>query len=60
MADAKDKHILILGAGVTGLQTALSLLTSSSTSHYKVSIIAKHWPGDESIEYTRYVSHLTF
>ncbi|KAE9377713.1 nucleotide-binding domain-containing protein [Stipitochalara longipes BDJ] len=35
-------HIIIIGAGVTGLQTAISLLTSSSTSHFKITLIAAH------------------
>lgn len=43
------KHIIILGAGVTGLQTALSLL---QTNMYTVTIIAAHFPGDLSIDYT--------
>ncbi|KAJ4298298.1 hypothetical protein N0V90_006198 [Kalmusia sp. IMI 367209] len=41
-------HILIIGAGVIGLQTANDLLDAG----YKVTILAKHWPGDETIEYT--------
>ncbi|KAK3214269.1 hypothetical protein GRF29_28g2534850 [Pseudopithomyces chartarum] len=40
-------HILVIGAGVIGLQTANDLLDAG----YKVTILAKHWPGDESIEY---------
>ncbi|KAF2477513.1 FAD dependent oxidoreductase [Lindgomyces ingoldianus] len=40
--------VVILGAGVIGLQTAVSLLEAG----YNVTIIAKHFPGDESIEYT--------
>lgn len=47
---APDKHIIVLGGGVTGLQTALSLLTSRP--EYKVTIIATHFPGDHSIHYT--------
>lgn len=35
-------------AGVIGLQTAISLLEAG----YKVTIVAKHFPGDLSIEYT--------
>ncbi|KUJ06287.1 nucleotide-binding domain-containing protein [Mollisia scopiformis] len=45
-------HIIILGAGVTGLQTAISLLSSPSTSNYKVTVIASHVPGDRSSDYT--------
>jgi glycine/D-amino acid oxidase-like deaminating enzyme len=46
---------------VIGLQTALSLLESG----YDVTIVAKHWPEDESngsIDYTstKYVSFLLF
>jgi D-amino-acid oxidase len=46
------KHIIILGAGTTGLQTALSLLTSPSTSNFTVTIIACHVPGDLHEVYT--------
>ncbi|PMD43961.1 nucleotide-binding domain-containing protein [Hyaloscypha variabilis F] len=38
-------HIIIIGAGVTGLQTAISLLTSPSTSHFKITLIAAHLTG---------------
>lgn len=50
----KQKQILILGAGITGLSTALTLLTSSSptASKYKITILASHIPGDYSLEYT--------
>ncbi|KAF2638516.1 nucleotide-binding domain-containing protein [Massarina eburnea CBS 473.64] len=42
-------HILIIGAGVIGLQTANTFLDAG----YKdITILSKHWPGDESIEYT--------
>lgn len=44
------KQVIVLGAGVTGLQTALSLLTS--TPAYKVTLLATHFPGDNSIQYT--------
>lgn len=47
-------HIIILGAGVTGLQTALSLLTAHPD--YTVTLIAEHVPSDlpghTSINYT--------
>lgn len=42
-------HIIIIGAGVIGLQAALSLLTTPETSHFNIAIIAeqlpdtKHW-----------------
>lgn len=55
MAEANPKHIVIIGAGVTGLQTALSLLTCPSNAEgrkYKVTLIASHVPGDEDREYT--------
>ncbi|CZR66903.1 related to D-amino-acid oxidase [Phialocephala subalpina] len=47
-----QKHILILGAGITGLSTALSLLTSPTTKNHKITILASHVPGDLSPEYT--------
>ncbi|KAF2015422.1 FAD dependent oxidoreductase [Aaosphaeria arxii CBS 175.79] len=40
--------ILIIGAGVIGLQTAVTLLEAG----YVVTILAEHSPGDESIKYT--------
>lgn len=42
------KHILVLGAGVTGLTSALFLAEAG----HDVTILAAHVPGDESIEYT--------
>ncbi|KAF2434603.1 nucleotide-binding domain-containing protein [Tothia fuscella] len=42
------KHIVVIGAGVIGFQTTISLLEAG----YKVTILAKHFPGDKSIEYT--------
>ncbi|KAH7348351.1 hypothetical protein BKA65DRAFT_397953 [Rhexocercosporidium sp. MPI-PUGE-AT-0058] len=48
----KTDQILILGAGVTGLSTAISLLTHPSTSHLTITIIAAHLPGDLSPAYT--------
>jgi D-amino-acid oxidase len=50
MAQEK-KHILILGAGITALQTALSLL-SIPTSPYTITLLASHTPGDLSPSYT--------
>jgi glycine/D-amino acid oxidase-like deaminating enzyme len=44
----ENKTIVVIGAGVTGLQTSISLLRAG----FRVFIIAKHLPGDESIEYT--------
>lgn len=46
----EQKQILILGAGITGLSTALALL--SSVNDYKITILAAHTPGDFSPEYT--------
>lgn len=48
--ESKPKHVLILGAGITGLQTALSLLTSPTP--YQITILATHLPGDLSSSYT--------
>ncbi|TEY86690.1 hypothetical protein BOTCAL_0004g00440 [Botryotinia calthae] len=54
----KTKNILILGAGISGLQTALSLLTSSSGNNennqppqYKITLLAKYLPGDKNENY---------
>ncbi|KAK4898394.1 hypothetical protein LTR27_003990 [Elasticomyces elasticus] len=41
-------HIVVLGAGVTGLTSAVFLAKAG----YEVTIVAAHVPGDESIEYT--------
>ncbi|KAF2156726.1 hypothetical protein K461DRAFT_2858 [Myriangium duriaei CBS 260.36] len=41
-------HVAILGAGVIGLQCAIDLLNAG----YKVTIVAAHFPGDSSPEYT--------
>lgn len=46
-SDPKAKHIVVLGAGITGLQTALYLLDAG----YQVTIVAEHVPGDESAHY---------
>lgn len=43
-------NIVVLGAGVAGLQTVISLLEANTESH--VTIIAQHFPGDKSILYT--------
>ncbi|EDN98798.1 hypothetical protein SS1G_13657 [Sclerotinia sclerotiorum 1980 UF-70] len=46
------KNIIILGAGISGLQTALSLLTSETPSPKpKITIIAKHFPGEKNPNY---------
>jgi D-amino-acid oxidase len=44
-----QKEVIILGAGVTGLQIASSLL---QTGNYSVTVVAQHFPGDYDIEYT--------
>lgn len=44
----KGKLIAVIGAGVTGLQTSISLRRVG----YNVVLLAKHFPGDRSIEYT--------
>jgi glycine/D-amino acid oxidase-like deaminating enzyme len=41
-------HIVILGAGVSGLTTALEL---SKDARYSITIVAKFMPGDMDIEY---------
>jgi D-amino-acid oxidase len=41
-------HVLVLGAGISGLQTSFSLLEHG----YRVTIIASHVPGDFSPAYT--------
>jgi hypothetical protein len=45
-----QQHIVILGAGVIGLTTSLVLSHTYPTA--KISVVAKHFPGDRSIEYT--------
>lgn len=44
------KKIVILGAGVIGLTTALQL--KKSNSEYDITVIGQHIPGDIDIEYT--------
>ncbi|RMZ85836.1 hypothetical protein DV737_g428, partial [Chaetothyriales sp. CBS 132003] len=44
-----QKNIVVIGAGVAGLTTALLL---SKESRYKIVVVAKHMPGDYDIEYT--------
>ncbi|PKB93750.1 hypothetical protein RhiirA5_507855 [Rhizophagus irregularis] len=45
-----NKRIVVLGAGVSGLTTATLLLQQEKA--IKVHIVAKHFPGDLSGEYT--------
>ncbi|KAL7780214.1 hypothetical protein CFE70_010236 [Pyrenophora teres f. teres 0-1] len=47
---SEQQHILVLGAGVVGLTT--SLVLSHSYPSAKITVVAKHFPGDRSIEYT--------
>lgn len=50
MASSQEPHnFLVLGAGVIGLTTALALRSTYPTS--SITIVAKHFPGDRSIEY---------
>lgn len=44
-----DTHVIVIGAGVTGLTTSLAL---KRKGYKNVTIVAKHIPGDNSIEYT--------
>ncbi|KKY23325.1 putative d-amino-acid oxidase [Diplodia seriata] len=44
----KGMHIVVIGAGVIGLQTAITLLEAGAA----VTIIAKHVPGDKAKDYT--------
>jgi D-amino-acid oxidase len=49
MTSPPPPSFLILGAGVIGLTTALTLHTAYPTS--TITIAAKHFPGDRSIEF---------
>lgn len=50
MNNPEQPSFLVLGAGVIGLSTALTLRTAYPNS--SITIVAKHFPGDRSIEYT--------
>ncbi|KAL3417184.1 d-amino acid [Phlyctema vagabunda] len=50
MAAEREEEYTILGAGVVGLTTALEL--STRRPHARISLCAKFFPGDKSIEYT--------
>lgn len=52
MPPPEQKHIIILGCGITALSTSLALHTSPFTSSYKQTIIATHLTGDTSIDFT--------
>ncbi|KAK4695924.1 D-amino-acid oxidase, partial [Lecanoromycetidae sp. Uapishka_2] len=43
-----ESHIVVVGAGVAGLTSALLL---SRNANYKITVAAKHMPGDYDIEY---------
>ncbi|MCJ1282259.1 hypothetical protein MMC26_001582 [Xylographa opegraphella] len=48
MAHDSKPHVLVIGAGVIGLQTAVTLLRAG----YAVSIVAEYWPGEGQPLYT--------
>lgn len=59
MSSLEDRHnFLVLGAGVIGLTTALVLHDHYPTS--KITIVAKHFPGDRSIGKFSYDHTLQF
>ncbi|PSN66642.1 FAD dependent oxidoreductase [Corynespora cassiicola Philippines] len=45
----QQQHFLVLGAGVIGLTSALALRAAHPSA--TITIVAKHFPGDRSIEY---------
>lgn len=50
MAPSHPEHIAILGAGIIGITSSLVLAHAYPNS--KITLVAKHFPGDRSIEYT--------
>ena len=46
--DSMTKHVVVIGAGIVGLSTALALLDKG----FKVTILAQWQPGDMHIQYT--------
>ena len=46
----EEASYVVLGAGVIGLTTALQLKEQDPAC--KITVVAKHFPGDQSIEYT--------
>lgn len=50
MASSTDPTFLVLGAGIIGLTTALVLRREYPSA--PITVVAKHFPGDRSIEYT--------
>lgn len=50
MSPSDPQHIAIVGAGIIGLTSSLVLAHAYPNS--RITIVAKHFPGDRSIEYT--------
>lgn len=50
MSPSDPQHIAILGAGIIGLTSSLVLAHAYPDS--QITVVAKHFPGDRSIEYT--------
>jgi hypothetical protein len=50
MTSSNPQNIVVLGAGIIGLTSSLVLANAYPDS--TITIIAKHFPGDRSIEYT--------
>lgn len=50
MSSSSQQNFVVLGAGVIGLSTALTLRETYPSS--TITLVAKHFPGDRSIEYT--------
>lgn len=46
-----SKHIIVLGAGIAGLQTAISLRTAKELHHIGVHIISELLPDNPSVDY---------
>ena len=49
MASHQKQSFVVLGAGVVGLSTAIELRSAYPGS--RITVVAKHFPGDRSIEY---------
>ena len=45
----QQTNVVIIGAGVIGLTTAL--LLAEDDKNYSITVVAKHMPGDSDIEY---------
>ena len=48
MSHESKPHVLVIGAGVIGLQTSMTLLKQG----YGVSVVAEYWPGEGQPGYT--------